>query len=184
MDNARPGVDWRPVVAALANPHARLLYARIVVGERDPAGLTRGVPAAKARNALAALERAGLVREHAGRWVDTSEALTGLLSAAATPRAQGVERHLDGRGRIDRYPTDAADLRALLEFVAGRVLAEGEVVTERELTGRLARFGPDTAALRRAMVDAEVLERTRSGSEYARVTPGTQEAQASAEPSR
>ncbi len=178
MDNARPEADWRPVVAALANPHARLLYARIVVGEREPAGLTRGVPAAKARNALHALERAGLVREHAGSWVDTSDVLTGLLAAAATPRAPGVERYLDGRGRIDRYPTDAADLRELLEFVAARVLAAGEVVTERELTERLAPFGPDTAALRRAMVDAEVLERTRSGSEYARV------AQASAEPSR
>ena len=70
-------------------------------------------------------------------------------------------------------------LHAIVCAVAERHGADAsEVVTERELTERLAPFGPDTAALRRAMVDAEVLERTRSGSEYARV------AQASAEPSR
>lgn len=178
MEHDPHGADWRPIVAALANPHARLLYARIVVGEQDPAGLTRGVPAAKARNALAALERAGLVRQSEGRWVDTADALTGLLAAAATPRARGIERYLDGGGRIDRYPSNTADRRELLEFVATHVLAVGEVVTERQLTERLARFGPDTAALRRALVDEEVVERTRSGSEYALVT------QASADPSR
>ena len=48
------------------------------------------------------------------------------------------------------------------------MLADGETVTERELTDRLARFGDDPVTLRRYLVDAGILLRPRSGSEYTR----------------
>jgi hypothetical protein len=54
-------------------------------------------------------------------------------------------------------------------MIAQRVLSEGEVLTEKELNGRLRAFTEDVPLLRRHLVDAELVERTRSGSEYALV---------------
>lgn len=161
--------DPRPVLAALANPHARRMYARIVL-DQDPAGT--GPSTSKQRNALAMLQRAGLVRADGATYRETSEVLSGLLAAAAArrPQAEGPERFLDGRGRIDRYPLKAPQRLSLLQYVAGRVLQPGEVLTEWQLNERLAVFSADTATLRRYLVEAELLERTRSGSEYALVT--------------
>lgn len=42
-------------------------------------------------------------------------------------------------------------------------------MSEAVLNDRLSAFSDDTATLRRSMVDDEVLERTASGSQYARV---------------
>lgn len=91
--------------------------------------------------------------------------------AAPRPRAVGLARFIDGSGRIDRYPVRDAERRELLEWVADRALPVGEVWTEREVNQRLAPFAPggDVAVLRRYLVDYELLERTRSGSEYARI---------------
>ena len=47
----------------------------------------------------------------------------------------------------------------------------GEVLTEKQLGEALSRFTTDVAALRRHLVDASLLERTPTGSEYARVDP-------------
>lgn len=87
-------------------------------------------------------------------------------------RADGVERFLDASGRIDRYPQRDADRRALLAWVADRAFPGGEVLAEREVNERLAPFAPggDVAVLRRHLVDHELLERTRSGSQYARAS--------------
>lgn len=86
------------------------------------------------------------------------------------PRRTGPERFLDGEGRIDRYPVRADDRRELLTWVAERVLPRGLVWTERDVNELLAPVAPggDVAVLRRHLVDDGLLERTRSGSEYAR----------------
>jgi hypothetical protein len=161
----RDQADWRPILAALANPHARRLFAAIVLDE-SPDSI--GLSPSKRRQATTMLVRAGLVREVGERLVGQPEVFGRVLVAAAEPRASGPERFLNERGEIDRYPYDATERRALLRLVADRALAVDEVVSEAELNERLAAFGPDTAALRRALVDEEILERTRSGSEYAR----------------
>lgn len=163
-----PAQDWRPVVAALANPDTRKAFAQVVLGAA-PESVGEGLSPSKRRHTVAILVKAGLVREVEGRLVEVPEVFGHLLAAAESPRRVGAERFLDGRGQIDRYPISADERRALLVLVAERTLAEGEVVPEAELNERLAVFSPDTAALRRYMVDDEVLERTRSGSEYARV---------------
>lgn len=165
-DDDRP--DWRPAVAALANPHVRQVYAQVVLGVQTEL-LGADLGRSRRRRALDTLTAAGLVREVEGRVVEEPEAFTRVLAAGSRPRRTGPERFLDGRGRIDRYPADAGERRALLALVAEQVLAPEEVVTEAVLGERLARFGPDTATLRRHLVEAELLERTRSGSEYARV---------------
>ncbi len=99
----------------------------------------------------------------------SEQGIRAALAAGGRARPTGVQRFLDAEGRIDRYPSGRADRDELLRWVAEHVLTAGEVVGEREVTDRLARFSGDPAALRRHLVDAGILERTRSGSEYALV---------------
>lgn len=161
--------DPRPVLAALGNPHVRRVYAEVVLGAA-PDELGRDLGAARRRRAVSTLLAAGLVEEVDGRLVEVPEAFTRLLGGAPAARTRGPERFLDHHGRLQGYPRVAADHHALLRLVAERAVGEDEVLTEAELGERLARFTDDTATLRRSLVEAELLERTRSGSEYARVT--------------
>jgi hypothetical protein len=154
---------WRPVVAALANETVRAAYARIVLGDPDPFA---GLSPSRAERVREALIRAGLVVERDGGLVADGVVLQRMLATAA-PRPTGVARFLRPDGRIDRYPANAADRDALLRSVASAVLQPGEVVAEPELNDRLAAHADDVALLRRRLVDAGILERTRSGSAYA-----------------
>ncbi|MGC5629212.1 DUF2087 domain-containing protein [Georgenia sp. Z1344] len=168
MHAALPHADWRPLVAALANPHCRLVFAQIVVGE-SPDSIGADLGPTRRRRTIDALVRSGLVREEAGTFEVCGDVLTDALAAGAPDRPAGPERFLDGDGRIDRYPTDLDERRALLLLLARKTVGEGEVIPERELTDRLTAVTDDPARLRREMIDHEVMERTRSGSEYARV---------------
>ena len=159
------GDDWRPLVAALANADARNVWAQLVVGA-DPAAA--GLSSAREARALALLEGVGLVRRVDGSPHPEDAVFRRLLAAAAAtrPARQGVQRFLRADGRIDRYPAGEADRREMLAYVATSILEPGEILAERELTERLARFGDDPVALRRYLVDARLVLRTRSGSEY------------------
>ncbi|WP_426625204.1 DUF2087 domain-containing protein [Leifsonia sp. McL0607] len=154
--------DWRPILAALANADTRAAFARVTLGLPLEAG-------AREARSIAALVVAGLVSEVTGATVVSEEGIRAALAAGGRTRPTGVQRFLDADGRIDRYPSGRAEREELLRWVAEHVLTAGEVVGEREVTDRLSRFGRDPAALRRYLVDAGILERTRSGSEYALV---------------
>jgi hypothetical protein len=151
--------DWRPMLAALANAETRAAFARVTLGLPLDGG--------RDSRALAALTTAGLVAVVEGVPAVSEDAIRAALTTASRGRPTGPARFLDAEGRIDRYPSGSADRAELLRWVAERTLAAGEVVGEREVTERLARFTRDPAALRRYLVDAGLLERTRSGSEYA-----------------
>lgn len=153
--------DWRRMLAALAHADTRAAFARVTLGLPPEDG-------ARESRALAALEAAGLVRSVDGAAAVSEEGIRAALAAGGRARPTGVERFLAADGRIDRYPSGRTDREELLRWVAERVLSAGEVVGEREVTERLSRFSDDPAALRRYLVDAGLLERTRSGSEYAR----------------
>lgn len=155
---------WRGIVAALLNPDLRAALAEVMADER----LT---PARRDR-ALARLEELGMLRRTADGVVFDDSTLRGILAETAPVKRVGPYRYLDGDRRIDRYPVRDDDLRELLAWVAERALSAEDVVTEPELNERLAAFTDDVALLRRHLVDTEVLERTRSGSSYARVVPG------------
>lgn len=59
------------------------------------------------------------------------------------------------------------DKIAVTRYLAAQVLPDLlEPVAERELTARLAQVAQDPVALRRAMVDQGVVQRTRDGAEY------------------
>lgn len=150
---------WRGVVAALLNDDLRAVLAE--TAPREPLS-----PARRAR-ALERLEQLGLVRSEADAVVFDSDAVRALLTPK--PRLTGPERFLDADGRIDRYPLKADERRALLEWVADRAFSPGDLLSEADVNARLEPYAPggDVAVMRRYLVDHELLERTRSGSEYA-----------------
>ena len=55
--------------------------------------------------------------------------------------------------------------------MASRILVDDERLTEREINERLAAIVDDVAAIRRYLVDEGLIERTRSGTEYALARP-------------
>jgi hypothetical protein len=155
--------EWRRVVAALANPDMRLTWARLVLGA-DEADASAGLSPARRRKVLEGLRGAGLVDEaSAPRDGVFAEA---LASAPVPPKPTGPERFLRD-GRIAQYPAGQSERLEVLALVAGRAFRAGEVLDEAEVNERLAAFHDDYAVLRRYLVDAGLLLRTRSGSSYA-----------------
>jgi hypothetical protein len=160
--------DPRRLAGVLADPGMRAAYARVVLGSGVDDALAHLSPARR-RTARAALVGSGLVVVAAdGTSTAPDDVFRAILAQQpATPPAQGVERFLRD-GRVARWPAGAADIDALLRHVVEGVLDPDEVLDERALTERLVRVADDHALLRRRLVDAGLLLRTRSGSEYAR----------------
>lgn len=149
------------MVAALLNPDLRAVLAEL--------GAETTLTDARRARATERLVGLGLVRRDADGTARFDEAsVRELLAEDAAPRPTGPERFLKPDGRIDRYPMRADDRRALLEWVVSRAIPADTVLTEHQLGERLAAFTTDVAVLRRYLVDHGLLERTPSGSEYAR----------------
>lgn len=155
---------WRGIVAALLNPELRAALAEVS---------TTPLTDARRARSFERLTELGLVRPDGEGWVFTDAVLRSILDENPPVIATGPERFLDAEGRIDRYPLRDADRLELLQWVAQRALPPGVVWTESGVNDLLLPFAPgeDVAVLRRYLVDADLLERTRSGSEYARVDP-------------
>lgn len=117
--------------------------------------------------AVAALEESKLVRRKRGSHEVDESYLRALLRAPdGRPERQGLDRFLVD-GRIDRYPANLAQRRDLLRWIAKEVLEPSEVLDEPAFNGRLEKYADDVAVLRRYLVDAGLVERTRSGTAYA-----------------
>jgi hypothetical protein len=161
-------IDPRRLAAVLADPEMRAAYARVVLGSPLDDALAHLSPARR-RKASAALVGSGLVTVAADGTTTAPDAVFRAILAQqpATPPAQGVERFLRD-GRIAQWPASPGDLEALLRHVVAQVLDTHEVLDEKALTERLLRLTDDHALLRRHLVDAGLVLRTRSGSEYAR----------------
>jgi len=152
---------WRGVVAALLNPDLRAALAEAMAAEP--------LSDARRRRAVARLQDLGLVREAASGGLEFDDTtVRGILSEDPPVKPTGPTRFLDADGRIDRYPAQRGERDELLRWVAERAFGAGEVLTEAQTNERLSVFTGDAAVLRRYLVDAGLLERTRSGSEYAR----------------
>lgn len=149
--------QWRRVVAALDSSDRRRVYAEAVLG-------MPGEPSTQRDKALAALREAGLVDTTGAPIAD---AFARLLAETPPVTRQGLERWVTA-GVITEWPSRPADREELLAWVLERATEPGESLGERELTERLAALGPDPVALRRALVDADLLTRTADGAEYRR----------------
>ncbi|WNB86664.1 DUF2087 domain-containing protein [Cellulomonas sp. ATA003] len=70
------------------------------------------------------------------------------------------------RGVVEVLPRRWADRELVLRYVAARILPVHDPVTERELTARLGEVAHDPVRVRRELVDAGLVTRTRDGAEY------------------
>lgn len=160
--------EWRRVVATLADPARREVYAQVVLGV---------VPAASGKDRkririLDSLRASGLIeRADDGSWRATSAGLERLLSENEPEVASGVERFLRN-GRLDGFPRRATDRRELLAWVAARVVPGADVtVAESEINAGLAELTNDVATIRRYLVDEGLLVRDAAGSAYRAARP-------------
>lgn len=157
---------WRALLAALSDDSAREVYARVVLGESAAPALD-ALPPARARRVVTALTSAGLLIETPEGYSASPTVFADALKAAPhAARPTGVDRFFT-EGRLTHYPSRAGDRREVLAAVASRVLADGERLTEPEINERLGTVVDDVAAIRRYLVDEGLIERTRSGTEYA-----------------
>jgi hypothetical protein len=154
--------EWRGVLAVLVNPRLRRMLAEIIT-ETDPP-----LTAAERRDARRILEETGMLTP--ALQLDERR-LRELLVADRDDHDTGVDRWLRPDGRIDSWPKGAADRLELLTWVIERLLGSDEVLAEKELTQRLAAFTTDPNTLRRALVDAELLDRNVDGTDYRRTPP-------------
>ena len=155
---------WRPIVAALANDDARRVFARLVVAPDGDA--FAGLSPSRRAHVRRQLESAGIIRDVDGEVALQPDVFADVLRQSAVARPTGIQRFVQD-GRVMQYPARPAERLELLRWIATQTLRTGEVVTERVMTERLSAFTDDSAALRRHLVDAGVVERTASGSEYA-----------------
>ncbi|QCU79135.1 DUF2087 domain-containing protein [Citricoccus sp. SGAir0253] len=169
------------MLAALGNEASRTVFAYAALGRLDQAA--RGELNARERRAVEAWVELGvLVEGDDGSLAVDGAALRAPLAPpehAQSPEGvgrgpggtspggrAGVGRFLDGP-RITAMPAAPTARDELLRWVRDHALEPGEVLTEAELNQRLRVFHPDVAMLRRYLVDAALLERTASSSEYA-----------------
>ena len=157
---------WRPIIAALANDDARPVAGALLAGHDAGAALA-ALPAAKRARVVRTLVDAGLAEQRGDDLVARPEVFRELLRSAPIERPTGIARFVRD-GRIERWPSSADDRAELLAWAAERVLAAGEVADEATVTERLAGIFGDPVALRRSLVDAGMLERSRDGAEYSR----------------
>ena len=152
-------------MAALANRDARTAYAQIVLSE----AVLADVKEQRRNRAIAVLLEAGLVQRTGSSVYQVSDSIFHDLLSQQPKRQPktGVDRFLR-LGRIDRYPASAADRRELLAWIVGEAVQPGEDLTERQVNERLLSYTDDVVLLRRYLVDFGLLERTASGSSYAR----------------
>jgi len=160
------GPHWRRVLAMLGNADARTAYAQIVLGAA-PNDVLPDVKEQRRQRAIAGLLESGLVQRQASGGLVAGEAIFRDL-LAQQPRRQprtGLDRFMR-LGRIETYPANLAERRALLARIATETIAPGEKLTERQVNERLLSYTDDVVLLRRYMVDFGVLQRTPSGSSY------------------
>ncbi|MFC9325831.1 DUF2087 domain-containing protein [Kitasatospora sp. NPDC057015] len=81
--------------------------------------------------------------------------------------SRGVE-NLFSQGRLTTIPRKAARRDQLLSHLAQTLFEPGRDYTEREVNEALLTVHDDHSALRRYLVEAHLLERTRDGSSYRR----------------
>jgi predicted transcriptional regulator len=76
-----------------------------------------------------------------------------------------VSDYSQADGRLKTLPSQRKKMEAILRYV-GRAFQYGERYSEREINQVLKNYHQDTATLRRELIGAGILERSRGGREY------------------
>lgn len=168
--NETPGTSpagaWIQVAAGLKNPAMRKLLGQVLTGQ-DPEQEAAGARRAKD---LARWEQIGLLRRGAGgTWELNEQLLADTLAAAGTAKADrsGINRFFTGT-KLHTLPAKPADRLQVMAYLRDAVIDGDEQLREEQLNERLRVFHPDTALIRRYLVDHGLLLRAADGSSYRR----------------
>ncbi|MEZ0093320.1 DUF2087 domain-containing protein [Streptacidiphilus sp. EB129] len=160
-----------PLASALADPARLRTFARAVLAGADGVG-TDELEAAESggRRHLQRLAQAGLVELRPdGTAVANTEAFAQALSPAEATEQDEVAR-LFKDGRLTTMPVRPPLRQALLEHLTERIFSPGVSYGEPEVNIALRQYWDDPSALRRYLVEAQLLTRSADGRAY-RVTP-------------
>jgi hypothetical protein len=178
-------LDAATIVGLLADEDRRKVFAAMELGASTIDGIAElsGLPAPRVAKATGRLAQAGLVVESGGSlWIVGAafqRAARDALSRAPSTEHDDVpeaERKVMAafvsEGRLSSIPSSRAKRLVVLDWLA-QDFEPGRRYSEKMVNLILGRRHPDTAALRRYLVDEEFL--SRDGGEYWRIggsTPG------------
>jgi hypothetical protein len=157
--------EWRRVVATLADPVRRQVYASIVLGADGSVSGDSIIPQKKRGKAIADLIAAGLVADVAGTLVANGEIFRELLAQTPAVTREGIDRFIRN-GRVERYPSKPGDRDEVLRWARDTAITSAEVLSEREFSDRLAELADDAVTLRRYLVDGGLVVRDADGQRY------------------
>lgn len=160
-----------PLASALADPVRLRVYALVVVG--GAAGVAveelRAAEPTAVRQ-LTRLAQAGLLEllDDGARAVARASAFADAMHAGddAADSEQAEVAKLFKDGRLVEMPVRPARRRALLEYLTRRVFEPGVSYGEREVNIALRQYWDDPSALRRYLIQAQLLTRSADGSDY------------------
>jgi hypothetical protein len=176
----------RELVGLLADDDRRAVFAVLVLGASDRSAVQRasGLDARAAGRALQRLVDAGLVVEGDGGSLHLLGEAFKLAARAEAERSDAPDEHADEPaeiarvlrsfvrdGRLVSIPSTHSKRLIVLDWITQR-FEPGRRYPEARVNAILAEVHPDTAALRRYLVDDEFLSRDkgeywRSGGTYA-----------------
>lgn len=170
-DNAHEAVD---AFALLADEHRLAVVAALVLGasRTDDVAAAAHLPKRRVLQALTRLEAGGLVRRDDDGWRFDVVRLK-EIAKESRPRDQpddignvdaqtaAVLRTFLRNGRLTQIPMQRSKRLVVLDHVS-RVFEIGVRYPEREVNAFLRAFHPDTAALRRYLVDEGFLSREKN----------------------
>jgi hypothetical protein len=162
------------LIGLLAEESRLKVVAAVVLGAGSEAEIaaTTGLGARTVRQALDRLTRGGLVvTTPAGGMRVATERFKDAAQKAAADRPQRLPEDLGATadqaqvlrnylvdGRLTHIPANRSKRLLVLDFLAGQ-FEPGRVYQEQEVNYLLGRFHPDYAALRRSLVEEELVER-------------------------
>jgi hypothetical protein len=170
-----PGLDAARLVGLLADDDRRRVVAALVLGAVDSDAVMQAssLNLARVARALARLEDAGLVeRGSDGTLVLLEQAFAAAARAASASRAEPAQAAPAGPtdeatlvlsrfvrdGRLTSIPSSRTKRLVVLELLA-QEFEPGRRYSESMVNLTLSRWHPDTAALRRYLVDEGFLDR-------------------------
>jgi hypothetical protein len=167
----RSPLTSQDIVGLLATPARLRVVAAVVLGAGTPGEVVAatGLSEAQVSSALARLARGGLVVTAEGRLAADVDAFAAAARNGAPkrapvdygvsdPKVAAVLRAFLVDGRLTSIPGAGRKRSAILEYLVA-TFEPGRRYSEREVNAVLAGFHPDTAALRRYLVDEEFLSR-------------------------
>jgi hypothetical protein len=159
------------LVGLLAESTRMRVFAAVLLGASTPTEVAErtGITLRDAMAALRRLQKAGLVLSHEGVLTARPEIFTEVAKEHGAVRTEedpldpdaaraAVLRSFIVEGRLTAIPAPWAKRRIVLEHVA-RSFVPGVRYPERDVNAVLRAWHPDYAALRRYLVDEELLAR-------------------------